>query len=84
MWGPNEFRATGTLRDFDVTATLPRLPMPVLVMVGRYDEARPETAAKFAALMPKGHLAVIEDCGHMTVLENPETCAKALRGFLPN
>ncbi|MCC7374304.1 MAG: proline iminopeptidase-family hydrolase [Verrucomicrobiales bacterium] len=82
MWGPNEFRSTGTLRDFDVTAVLTRLQMPVLVMVGRFDEARPETAAKFAGMIPKGRLEVIEECAHMAVLEDPAACAKAIGEFL--
>lgn len=81
MWGPNEFRATGTLRGFDVTQALRRLPMPVLVMVGQNDEARTETAAKFAVMPTRGRLSVIEECGHMAALENPGACAKVIQEF---
>jgi proline iminopeptidase len=82
MWGPNEFRSSGTLREFDVTAALPHLKMPVLIMVGRFDEARPETAARFADMIPKGRLEIIEDCGHMAPLEDPESCARVIAQFI--
>jgi len=81
MWGPSEFHATGTLRDFDVTADLPRLRLPVLLIVGRFDEARPESAARFQAAIPGAQLVVLEDCGHMAPLEDPEGYAKALEAF---
>jgi len=81
MWGPSEFFTTGTLRDFDVTPGLPRLRMPVLFIVGRFDEARPETAARFQALIPGARLEIVEDCGHMAPLEDPVAYAKALDTF---
>jgi len=45
------------------------------------DEARPETVARFQAMIPGARLAVIEDCGHMAPLEDPEGYAKVLRSF---
>ena len=82
MWGPTEFYATGTLRDFDVTSVLPRLKVPVLVVVGRFDEARPETARRFHQAIPNARLEILEDCGHMTPLEDPEGLARVIRKFL--
>jgi proline iminopeptidase len=82
MWGPSEFTCTGTLRDFDVTPGLPHLKLPVLFVVGRFDEARPETAARFQAMIPGARLEVIEGCGHMAPLEDPEAYVKVLRAFL--
>ena len=82
MWGPTEFRATGTLRDFDVTSVLPRLRVPVLLVVGRFDEARPETAARFQAMIPKARLEIIEDCGHMAAVEDPDALARIVGDFL--
>ncbi len=81
MWGPSEFYASGTLRDFDVTPGLPRLRLPVLIVIGRYDEVRPETASRFQAMIPGARLAVIEECGHMAPIENPEGYARILEGF---
>ena len=43
MWGPTEFRATGTLRDFDLTPSLADIKVPVAIVCGEFDEARPAT-----------------------------------------
>src|SRR5437016_8910285 len=40
MNGPNEFTIIGTIKDWDVTDQLPRIKVPTLVTVGRYDEGR--------------------------------------------
>jgi proline iminopeptidase len=56
--------------------------MPVLVTVGRFDEARPKTAARLADMVPKGRLEIIEDCGHMAPLEDPESCARVIAQFI--
>jgi len=81
MWGPSEFSATGTLRDFDITGDLPRWKLPVLFVVGRFDEARPETVARFQAMIPGARLEVVEDCGHMAPLEDPKEYARILVSF---
>jgi proline iminopeptidase len=52
MWGPSEFVSTGTLRDYDRIDRLPELTLPVLFLVGEYDEARPETVREFQAMVP--------------------------------
>ena len=41
----SKFYATGNLLSFDVSGRLGELRLPVLFIVGRYDEARPETMA---------------------------------------
>jgi len=82
MWGPSEFYASGTLRSFDITPDLPSLRLPVLIVVGRHDEVRPETASRFQAMIPGARLAVIEDCGHMAPIEDPVGYARILETFL--
>jgi proline iminopeptidase len=39
MWGPSEFVSTGTLRDYDRIQRLPELRLPVMFLVGEFDEA---------------------------------------------
>jgi proline iminopeptidase len=43
MWGTSDFVGNGTLKDFDRTADLASLTMPVLFHAGEFDETRPET-----------------------------------------
>ncbi|MFZ1376839.1 MAG: proline iminopeptidase-family hydrolase [Geothrix sp.] len=82
MWGASEFSVTGTLKTFDITPVLPRLKMPVLFVVGQFDEVRPETATLLQAMVPKAKLEILEGCGHMAPIEDPEAYANALNLFL--
>ena len=43
MWGPDNTECIGTLKDFDVTDTLPTIDVPVLFMCGDSDEIRIRT-----------------------------------------
>jgi proline iminopeptidase len=82
MWGPTEFTATGTLRDFDRTDRLSALDLPVLFIVGRYDEARPETMAAFQQRVPGSRLEIIDNAGHMSMEDQPERFNSAVAAFL--
>ena len=83
MWGASEFVATGTLRRYDGEPLLARLDgRRTLVMVGQYDEARPQTAAAFAHRVPGCETAVIPGAAHGTVTDRPEESVAILRAFL--
>ncbi len=82
MNGPSEFTFTGTMQYYDATKKLPRIKVPVLFICGQYDEARPETTAYYAGLVPNARLAIIPDAAHMTMQDNPEKDLQAIREFL--
>ncbi len=82
MWGPTEFHATGSLKSFDVTGRLGELRLPVLLMVGEFDEARPETAARYQKLIPGAKLKVIQGAAHSNLQDNPEATLRVLEEFL--
>jgi proline iminopeptidase len=52
MSGPNEFTATGTYKDYDVTERLGELAVPTLFLCGRHDETRPEETSWYQSLVP--------------------------------
>ncbi|MGH8314550.1 MAG: hypothetical protein ACRETU_05305, partial [Steroidobacterales bacterium] len=81
MWGPTEFNATGTLRAFDLTPRLGELTIPTMIVVGRHDEVRVETAGKFHEAIPNSIVKVIENSGHMAPLDAYETYAVILEDF---
>jgi proline-specific peptidase len=81
MWGPTEFYATGNLLDFDVTGRLHEIDVPVLLITGEFDEARPETVAKFQKLIPGSRFEIIQDAGHGTLSKNPDQYRQILREF---
>lgn len=82
MWGPSEFTATGTLKDYNREADLPKLNLPVFFTTGRYDEAIPETVQHFQSLVPGSEIQIFEESAHMTMLDEPDAYAEAIRSFL--
>ena len=56
---------------------------PTAVIVGRQDGWSPLAQhEEMAALIPQARLTVIEDCGHMSPVEQPEAVAEALAAWL--
>jgi len=82
MWGPSEFTATGTLKDYEREDVLPDLDLPVLFTAGRYDEATPETLQHFHSLVPDSEIAIFENSAHMTMLDEPQNYTDVVRQFL--
>ncbi len=82
MWGPSEFRSTGTLKNYDRLDRLDELEVPVLWITGEYDEARPSTVQYFHHLDPGSDFAIIKDAGHGTMHDNQEDNVKLIRDFL--
>lgn len=81
MWGPSEFHATGSLKDFDVTPALPKWKLPVLLVVGEFDEARPATAARYQKLIPGARLEVIPQAAHALWWDNREATLQVFQRF---
>jgi proline iminopeptidase len=82
MWGPTEFRATGTLRDYDHEAYLSRITGPVLFIGGQYDEARPETLYRFQKKVIGSKVIIIPNAGHVQIIDQPGPFTEALRPFM--
>jgi proline iminopeptidase len=82
MWGPSEFTATGTLRDYDRTPRLGELSLPVLYTTGEFDEARPTTVAYYQSLTSGAEFAIIPGSAHLTTIDAPEAFADTVRRFL--
>lgn len=82
MWGPTEFYATGSLKDFDLTNRLGDIDMPTLFITGEFDEARPETVAGFAARVPGARLEVIPGVGHASYTRAPDQYRRIVREFI--
>ena len=72
MWGPVEFRATGTLRDYDGEPLLARLNgRRILFVAGEHDEARPRTVAAFARRVPNARYRTIPGAAHAILGDAP-------------
>jgi pimeloyl-ACP methyl ester carboxylesterase len=82
MYGPNEFTATGTEKAYDLTDRLNRLTVPVLLLCGRHDEARPEDTAFSRDRIRDAEFVVFDRSSHMPHLEEPALFLQVLRTFL--
>jgi pimeloyl-ACP methyl ester carboxylesterase len=74
---------TAMLGRPDSHADLARVRVPTLVMCGRQDPVTPLADHEaMAACVPGAQLAVIEDCGHLSTIEQPEAVTTALGDWL--
>lgn len=81
MWGPEEFVATGNLKNYDRTVDLAKLKVPVLFTAGEYDAARPATVKYYQSLVPGSSFVEIKGAGHSTMTDNIDADLRAIRQF---
>ena len=77
----------GTLKGMavrpDSGPLLPNLNIPVLILTGDKDQIIPPDKAKaMAAAITTATLTMVENAGHMPMLEQPEATTTAIRSFL--
>jgi len=83
MWGPTEFRASGSLASYDASGLLHRVDgKRILFVVGQYDEARIDTVQDFLALTPGAELAVVPGGSHAFISERPEVSEAIYRDWM--
>ena len=70
-----------SLGDFDLRAALERVDVPALVVHGRQDPI-PLASSEAAATALRARLVVIESCGHVPYVEQPQSLFDAVRRFL--
>lgn len=67
----------------DFTALLPRISCATLLMAGADDRLRPvDVHREIASVIPRNKLVVVEHCGHMIAMEDPNTTTAAMRSWL--
>jgi pimeloyl-ACP methyl ester carboxylesterase len=70
------------LVDFDLSEVLERLPLPTLVVVGDRDRLTPPAQARhMASKIPEARLLLLEDAGHMALLEEHEVLDAEIVAF---
>ncbi|MCZ4304789.1 alpha/beta hydrolase [Zoogloeaceae bacterium G21618-S1] len=67
----------------DSRPTLAAIKCPTLIVCGRDDQVTPpEVHRELAARIPGARLEIIEECGHLVPLEQPEQVTELLRDWL--
>lgn len=82
MWGPSEFTATGTLRNYDNAQSLNKVKIPALFTTGEFDEAIPETVYKLSQMVNDSEFVIIPGAGHFTLNDNRQAVVRAIQEFL--
>jgi pimeloyl-ACP methyl ester carboxylesterase len=66
----------------DSTPDLPFINCPTLIITGRQDKVcTPEIHEEMAKLIPNSILEIIEDCGHLSTLEQPQKVNEVIRSW---
>jgi len=71
----------GSLGDFDLRPALAKLDLPALVIHGRQDPI-PLASSESVAQALRARLVVLENCGHVPYVEQPQSLFDAMRQFL--
>jgi pimeloyl-ACP methyl ester carboxylesterase len=67
----------------DAAPLLPAIRCPTLVLTGREDLwSPPEQHARMASAIAGAELCIVEQCGHMSMLEQPEVVVAAFEKWL--
>ncbi|MGW4244240.1 alpha/beta fold hydrolase [Nocardia sp. NPDC004722] len=75
--------ALGSPELIDDRATLPKLTVPTLILVGRFDIiCGPRWARELDTLIPASQLVVLENSGHLGHLEEPRPFTDAVLNFV--
>ncbi len=83
--GPRVFvqQMTAIMNRRDSRPSLREIRVPTLVICGRQDMGTPLAASEeIAAGIPGSRLAIIEDCGHLSTIEQPQAVTALLRDWL--
>jgi len=82
MWGPTEFFAPGSLKNYDVGSRLPGIRVPTLMICGEYDEAVPKSCQRYADMIDGAQTFIMPDAGHSTMREDEALYIQTVRAFL--
>jgi proline-specific peptidase len=82
MNGPTEFTVVGSFKDYDGTARLKELTLPVLWIAGEFDETSPAAAKDFQKLVPGSEYVELKGAGHMTMYDARGEYLAAVRKFV--
>ena len=82
MQGPNEFVVTGTFKDWDRWADLPRIQCPTLVSGARFDTMRVAEIERMGELIPNSRVAVCENGSHCAMYDDQEAYFRDVVQFI--
>jgi L-proline amide hydrolase len=82
LFGAGDFEPGGQLAGWTAVDRLAEVPVPTLVVSGRFDRTTPAVAAAIYQGIPASEWVVFEQSANMTHLEEPNRFLEVLDGFL--
>ncbi|MEO6036991.1 MAG: proline iminopeptidase-family hydrolase [Saprospiraceae bacterium] len=82
MQGPSEFGVSGKLEKWNVSAELPNIKVPTLVIGATHDSMDPEYMRWMSTQFPKGRFLLCPDGGHMCMWDDQAHYFPGLLAFL--
>ncbi len=82
MQGPSEFGVSGKLEKWDVSAELPKIKVPTLVIGATHDTMDPEYMRWMSTQFPKGRFLLCPDGGHLCMWDDQAHFFPGLLTFL--
>jgi len=84
MQGPSEFGIVGDakLKDWDITAELPKITVPTLSVGGEYDTMDPKHMEWIATQLQNGQYLHCPNGSHMSMYDDPETYFEGIITFI--
>ena len=74
---------TAILNRGDSRPSLDQINVPSIIICGRQDEITPlALLEEMATLIPAARLCIIEDCGHLSSMEQPQATTALMRDWL--
>ena len=70
------------LQNYDFSADYPALSAPTLFLAGAQDGDVPRVMREMAKATPGSSIQIIDNCGHLPNIEQPEIFFRALDGFV--
>lgn len=71
-----------SFKDYDGTARLGELRLPVLWMAGEFDETSPAAAKDFQRMVPGSEYVELKGAGHLTMWDARGKYLRGVRRFL--
>lgn len=82
MWGPSEFRSTGSLKTYDAVPLLSQVDgKRTLFLIGQYDTARIDTVQEFVTKTAGAEFAVVPGAAHGFFNDRPAETEAILRAW---
>ena len=82
MWGPEDFLATGNLKNYNRINDLHKINVPTLLTAGEFDAARPTTVKLYQTLIPNAKFSMIPNAGHSTMTDHTQADINVIRDFI--